>query len=627
MNERVAPPLSIGPLPIGHVIHGYTLQRLIGTGGFSLVYAAWDPQVERQVAIKEYMPTSLAVRSSTQHVTVLSQSHQDTFETGLRSFVNEARVLGRLDHENLVRVYHFWEENNTAYLAMPLYSGDTVKAARQAMASPPNEAWLRGVLDPVLSVLEYLHQQQIYHRDISPDNILIRDDGRPLVLDFGAARRVISDSTQTLTAILKPHYAPVEQYGETRSLRQGPWTDLYALGCTLYYLITGQPPLPSTARAMGDAEDSLAQRGLEGLSQPLLQAIDAMMAPHPQHRPRHVGEVRAILDGTSALGRTAGTASTPTPMADHQSPALMVAAAAAAADADTDPDKTVLHGEAWAPMAARAAQQPATPAGPAVGAPVEPSASMPPSPPVAASVAPAAAVPTRPRRRGLAVAGALALGLVVAVAASLQREPADTSGPVSDAAATMVAPVAQAASSSASSAPSPVTAASPAAAPEQASATTLATAQPAVTAAKPSATPDRLAANPAVRPATTATRPSTATPSSTLSATPSPDAPKPADATALAEPAKPVGAEGSSGVTTAGPGSTAPAHAEPHDPRAACGGRVFIALDNCLRRECAQGSFLMHPECQRVKGICELPTHAGTADCKRLLDTWKSLGR
>jgi hypothetical protein len=134
-----------------------------------------------------------------------------------------------------------------------------------------------------------------------------------------------------------------------------------------------------------------------------------------------------------------------------------------------------------------------------------------------------------------------------------------------------------------------------------------------------------------VRPATTATRPSattpSVTPSVTQSATPSANAPKPATATAPAEPAKPVGAEGSSGVTAASAGPAAPAYAEPQDPRAACGGRVFIALDNCLRRECVRKDFVMHPECQRVKGICELPTHAGTADCKRLLDTWKSLGR
>ena len=151
-------------------------------------------------------------------------------QLGLHSFVNEAHLLASFDHPSLLKVYRFWEANGTAYMVMPYYQGVTLKRALAGLKAPPEESWLLRQLGQLLDALNVMHSEHCFHRDIAPDNILLLDDGTPLLLDFGAARRVIGDATHALTAFLKPGYAPVEQYAEMPSMKQGPWTDLYALG-------------------------------------------------------------------------------------------------------------------------------------------------------------------------------------------------------------------------------------------------------------------------------------------------------------------------------------------------------------------------------------------------------------
>lgn len=149
------------------------------------------------------MPSSLAQRTTSSQVSLKSERYAETFEAGRRSFVNEARLLAQFDHPSLVKAYCFWEANSTAYMMMPYYEGQTLKQARQAMLAPPDEGYLKRLLGPLLDALEVMHRQQIFHRDIAPDNIMLLKTGRPLLLDFGAARHVISDMTQALTVILK----------------------------------------------------------------------------------------------------------------------------------------------------------------------------------------------------------------------------------------------------------------------------------------------------------------------------------------------------------------------------------------------------------------------------------------
>jgi serine/threonine protein kinase len=288
-------------LRIGARVSEFEIKSLLGVGGFGIVYRALDHNLEREVALKEYMPATLASRTSTQHVSLLSSSHADTFALGLRSFVNEAKLLAKFDHPSLVKVYRFWEANGTAYMAMPLYHGRTAKQVRQAMGRAPDEAWLRSVVMPLLGALECLHAVDVFHRDIAPDNILIEPDGRPVLLDFGAARRVINDRSQMLTAILKPAYAPIEQYAETSGMRQGPWTDIYALGATLHFLLVGRPPAPAPARTVHDEARTLSSQSFPGVSLAFLAMIDWMLAPRPEERPQSIPELRKVLEGDGTL--------------------------------------------------------------------------------------------------------------------------------------------------------------------------------------------------------------------------------------------------------------------------------------------------------------------------------------
>ncbi|MCW5633904.1 MAG: serine/threonine protein kinase [Rubrivivax sp.] len=297
-------PEAESALPPGTRLAEFEIRGLLGGGGFGIVYLAFDHALEREVAIKEYMPASMAGRTETMHVSLRSQSDAEVFALGLRSFVNEAKLLARFDHPSLIKVHRFWEANGTAYMAMPVLRGQTLKDIRRTTGRGPDEAWIRSVLGQLLGALERLHNEGVYHRDIAPDNIHLETDGgqgRPVLLDFGAARRVISGKTQTLTAILKPAYAPIEQYAETSAVKQGPWTDLYALGATMHFMLLGHPPPPATARAVADESSGLAAMPLPGCSPQLLATIDWMLAPKPDDRPRSVAELRAVLDGRAPL--------------------------------------------------------------------------------------------------------------------------------------------------------------------------------------------------------------------------------------------------------------------------------------------------------------------------------------
>lgn len=248
-----APPVThVDALPPGTRLAEFEVQGLLGVGGFGLVYRAYDTSLHRTVAIKEYMPAALAARLDGVSVSVRSSADQGTYQSGLQSFVAEARLLAQFDHPSLVKVYRFWEANNTAYMVMPLYSGMTLSEARSQMAAPPPEAWLRSVLWSILQALHVLHRHDTLHRDISPDNIFLQDVGPPVLLDLGAARRAIIDKPHKHTAVLKVNYAPIEQYAEAEDLTQGPWTDLYALAAVVYSCLRNAPPLPATARVVRD---------------------------------------------------------------------------------------------------------------------------------------------------------------------------------------------------------------------------------------------------------------------------------------------------------------------------------------------------------------------------------------
>ncbi|SFN88316.1 hypothetical protein SAMN05216386_2070 [Nitrosospira briensis] len=294
-----AKPANQNSLPIGSKLGEFEIVGLIGAGGFGIVYLAYDHSLHRQVALKEYMPAALAGRDDGVTVVVRSERNAETFQAGLRSFINEAQLLAQFDHPSLVKVYRFWESNGTAYMVMPFYQGVTLKETLALMSDPPDEAWLKGLLAQLLEALGVIHADHCLHRDIAPDNILILPDGRPLLLDFGAARRVIGNMTQALTVILKPGYAPVEQYADDPAMRQGPWTDIYALAAVTYFAITGHPPAPSVGRMMSDSLIPLSTTAAGRYSVQFLQAIDLALAVKPENRPQNVMELRALLGLTA----------------------------------------------------------------------------------------------------------------------------------------------------------------------------------------------------------------------------------------------------------------------------------------------------------------------------------------
>ena len=292
--------MSVHTLPEGTRIRDYQITGLIGEGGFGIVYLAFDVSLQRRVAIKEYLPASMASRANaSMAVVVKSTRHQETFALGLKSFLNEARLLARFDHPSLVKVYRFWEENNTAYMVMPYYEGPTLKKVLADLGHAPDEAALRTWLRPLLDALAVMHAAHCFHRDIAPDNILLTPSG-PLLLDFGAARRVIGDMTHALTVVLKPGFAPIEQYGESSAMTQGAWTDLYALASVVYAAVTGHAPVSSVERLMDDRLQPLSKLAAGRYSEPFLTAIDAALALRPNDRPQTVAAFRALLDGREA---------------------------------------------------------------------------------------------------------------------------------------------------------------------------------------------------------------------------------------------------------------------------------------------------------------------------------------
>jgi serine/threonine protein kinase len=384
--------LASNALPIGTRVDEFEITRVIGEGGFSVVYLAFDHTLHRSIALKEYIPSALASRRGDQTVAVRSAQHQQTFEAGLRSFINEARLLAQFDHPALVKVYRFWEGNGTAYMAMPHYEGRTLKHILREHPEQASEAWLKRLLVPLLDALALLHAHQCYHRDIAPDNIQILDNEQPVLLDFGAARRTIGDMTQAFTVILKPGYAPIEQYADETDLKQGPWTDVYALSALLYGAIVGKPPPTAVARMIKDPLEPLAARSIANFDPVFLSGIDRGLAVRPEARPQSIAAWRTLLgmDAQAAAARVAASGAFDAPKTDAwpalpAQPAQRIDASndnAATNDASNEADRTVLV--------------PGLRRSPARQASTKPEATQPRAAPSPAAVSPPAATDARP---------------------------------------------------------------------------------------------------------------------------------------------------------------------------------------------------------------------------------------
>ena len=286
--------MAVPALPSGYALQEYRIERLLGAGGFGLTYLAIDTNLNLRVAIKEYLPSDIAIRNPDHSVAPNSSPVAEDFMWGKRRFLDESRTIASFRHPNIVRVMRFFEAKGSAYMVMEYVEGDAlpdwIKPRR-----PLAEAQIMAIAGPLLEGLQVVHTTGYLHRDIKPGNIYIRYDGSPVLLDFGSARQ--SSDGDALTAIVTPGYAPFEQYHSNG--QQGPWSDVYAFAGVLYWIVTGNRPLEAAARVREDTMPPALKAGDRNRYRPeFLAAIDWGLAPHEDDRPQSVHELRAALAGT-----------------------------------------------------------------------------------------------------------------------------------------------------------------------------------------------------------------------------------------------------------------------------------------------------------------------------------------
>ncbi len=579
---------AINALPVGTRFGELEITGTLGVGGFGIVYLARDHSLEREVAIKEYMPSQFASRDGQSYVSVRSVSMKETFELGRRSFVNEAKLLARFDHPSLLKVYRFWEANGTAYMAMPRLVGQNLREARKTRPTPPPEAWVRRIFDAVLGGLETLHAQNVWHRDVAPDNIFMPADGSPpILLDFGAARQAISDKTQVFTAILKPSFAPIEQYAEATTLRQGAWTDFYALAAAMHELLIGRPPPPATTRAMGE---ELAPLAVPGYSPAFLAGLDWALRVPPHQRPQTVAEWREVLDGRA-------DAPAPSASPSRQAPPPPPTTSPAPLDlefADTVQGPPLDEDDATVVVPVRKPPPPPP-------APPAPKAAKPPKqPPSAPVAAPAAAASRSWQKPAIAGGGVLALVLLGLFVMQMRGGPPPQVTVMADPAASAPATPAEVPASVPSPAPAPPPAVVEPVAPPPSAPASQATVLPLPVKPAPVPAPAASAAVPKPGPASAPTRrdPKPITTEKAGDVRPVPRSP----VFAAPEPATPV----ANTASTVKPAPPPPAPAEPAAPKTAseaCGGRVLFARAWCIDRQCEKPIYQNDPECVKLRDI------------------------
>jgi serine/threonine protein kinase len=284
-------------LPEGTLIGDrFEVRSVLGIGGFGITYKGWDRHLACEVAIKEYLPLEFAARGQGDVSVRAHSTRSDDYRYGLQRFLDEARTLARFKHPNVVRVANFLESNGTAYLVMDYEEGESLGQYLKGTGTPLTEQQVRGIAEPILRGLAVVHAQGFLHRDVKPGNIYLRREGEPLLIDFGAARQALGEHSRSVTGIVSAGYAPPEQYS-TDAKKQGPWTDLYGLGATLYRCISGAEPVDSLARREAQAEgepDPLrpaVEVGRGRYAEELLTLVDVFLALSPKQRPKSTNEV------------------------------------------------------------------------------------------------------------------------------------------------------------------------------------------------------------------------------------------------------------------------------------------------------------------------------------------------
>jgi len=299
----------------GRTVGRYEVLEVLGQGGFGITYRVRDTQLDREVALKEYLPPALAIRQDGSSVLPRSTEVADDFSWGRERFVAEGRTLAKLhDAPSIVKVFDFVETNGTSYMVMELVQGGTLEGRVKA-GGPLSPAEVEALLPPLLEGLEQVHEAGYLHRDIKPGNILLNEAGAPTLIDFGAARMAVAGRSSTMTAIFTPGYAAPEQFATGK---QGPWTDIYGLAATLHHAITGRAPPSAFDRLLDDAYQPLTGQEVAGFPPALLAGIDAGLTVRYEDRPQTIAAWRMLLGGLSIDSNV--TVVMPQPVAPPASP-------------------------------------------------------------------------------------------------------------------------------------------------------------------------------------------------------------------------------------------------------------------------------------------------------------------
>jgi serine/threonine protein kinase len=308
------------PLPDGLEIGGYRIVKKIASGGFSIVYLAYDGD-GNAVAVKEYLPSSLALRQPGQLIPLISKANLPVFRIGLKCFFEEGRALAKIVHPNVVRVLNFFRANDTVYMVMAYESGHSLQeqiSRLMAKGQRASEGFIRQAFNGVCGGLREVHANKLLHLDLKPANIYLRTDGTPLLLDFGAARQTINTDAPTLAPMYTPGFAAPELYARGAVL--GPWTDIYSIGAAIYACMAAAPPQAADQRKV---RDEMADRfaRVEGAWSPeLLAMVKSCLAMDPLARPQSVFAVqKALQAGRSASPANARAAEAEAPASGWRS--------------------------------------------------------------------------------------------------------------------------------------------------------------------------------------------------------------------------------------------------------------------------------------------------------------------
>lgn len=281
------------PLPAGYVLNGYRIEKPLSSGGFSIVYLARD-ESGTPFAIKEYLPASLPLRTDSLEIRINDEANLSVFRHGLKCFFEEGRALAMITHPNVVRVENFFRANDTCYMVMQYVRGRTLQFHIQRHRHEFTEAFIRRIFLHLMNGLREVHANKLLHLDIKPANIFIAMEGRPVLLDFGAARITLSEEALKLKPMYTAGFAAPEHY-RFDPAELGPWSDIYSVGATIYTCIAGTPPQAGDAREQKDRLIPLRTLARQPYSEPLYEIVDACLAVDPLKRPQTAYELQKML--------------------------------------------------------------------------------------------------------------------------------------------------------------------------------------------------------------------------------------------------------------------------------------------------------------------------------------------